>query len=461
MENIFKTLKLWILITFSLIKRNIKVLLLILVLASITFLLQTRFEVFYKNNVIRIGLIGTYQEHDIPAEVTELLSQPLIKVEEDGHLKANLITGWDTNNDATEFRFKLKPGLVWADGTPIKSSEVSLHIPNTQISFPDDLTIQFNLTESFAPLPSLLTKPIFKTGTLIGTGPYKLKEVDKSRIFITKMILEPKDNLPEVYIRFYPNEIVAVTGFNLGEVQVLMGLNNIKIFSNNPKVEVKGVEDFKKIVTILYQTKGTVLENRSLRQALSYIIPKVEGEIEANNPYPPKHWAKDPDSKKYLSNKDEAEEALKRAKSTLSQGQLKSEIILTATPNLEEVGRTVVDSWKSLGIDAKLRTESGIPQNFQALLITQSIPADPDQYSLWHTTQEKTNLSRYASKRTDKDLEDGRKIIAEEERKVKYLDFQRTLLEDAPAVFLYFPKYNVVYIKKAKENLDKILNIDL
>ncbi|EKD90004.1 MAG: Extracellular solute-binding protein, family 5 [uncultured bacterium] len=143
----------------------------------------------------------------------------------------------------------------------------------------------------------------------------------------------------------------------------------------------------------------------------------------------------------------------------MPEDKLASEIILTATPNLEEVGKEIIGSWKKLGFDAKLRVESGIPQNFQALLITQSIPIDPDQYFLWHGTQTKTNLTRYNSKRVDKDLEDGRKIVTEEERKEKYFDFQKTLLEDTPATFLYFPKYNIVYLKKVEPLLEKIPNL--
>ena len=107
------------------------------------------------------------------------------------------------------------------------------------------------------------------------------------------------------------------------------------------------------------------------------------------------------------------------------------------------------------------RIESGIPQNFQVLLITHSIPIDPDQYFLWHSTQTRTNLTGYSFARVDKDLEDGRKIINEAERKEKYLDFQKELLEDAPATFLYFPKYNVLYLKKAEDMLNKILPLQL
>ena len=147
--------------------------------------------------------------------------------------------------------------------------------------------------------------------------------------------------------------------------------------------------------------------------------------------------------------------------------KLAENILLTSTPNLEEVAKKVIGNWKQLGLNFNLRVESGIPQNFQALLITQSIPYDPDQYFLWHSTQTNTNLSKYSSDccpqsaRVDKDLEDGRKAVNEEDRKTSYLDFQKTLMEDAPATFLYFPKHNIVYLKKAEKNLDRVLKLQL
>lgn len=453
-------LKLALLICLQILKRNKFWVLGVVVVLIILALIQAKFNFLYSKNTVRLGLIGTYQTHDLPLEVTTLISEGLVTTEADGRIKPNLVTGWEVNNDATNFKFKLKDGLKWIDNTEVKAGDLSFNIPNIDISFPDDKTIEFHLKESYSPLPSLLTKPLLKKGTLLGTGPYKITKIEKSRIFITKLTLEistPK--LPTVYIRFYPSEKIAVTGFNLGEVEALLGFSNSKLFLNTSRISIKQKTDFNKIVTILFQTKDSVLSNRSLRQALSYQTPKISGEEAADNPYPPKLWAYNPDSKKYLSNPDEAKAALERAKSQMPEEGLKKELLLTTTPNLEEVGKVVVGSWKSLGFDAKLRVESGIPQNFQALLIIQSIPADPDQYFLWHGTQTKTNLTKYDSKRADKDLEDGRKIIVEEERKEKYFDFQKTLLEDTPATFLYFPKYNIAYLKKKEPLLDKVLSL--
>ena len=411
---------------------------------------------------LREGFVGTYQEHNLPHEVTRLVSKSLVESDENGRIKPVLVTGWETNNDATIFKFKLKEDLKWSDGQKIKSSDLEFDIPETVISYPDEKTLQFKLKESYSPLPSLLTRPIFKKGTLMGTGPYSISKVEKSRVFITKIILESTlPDLPKIYIRFYPNEKVAVTGFNIGEVQVLFGINNPKLIDNNPQLNLRQKKDFSKIVTILYHTKDGLLSNRSVRQALSFQAPKIEGEENADNPFPPFWWVYDPEAKKYLSNPQEANMALGRAKSALPEEKLNQELILTSTPNLEEVANKIIAEWNKLGFDVKLRLESGVPQNFQSLLITQSLPQDPDQYFLWHSSQEKTNLTKYSSARVDKDLEDGRKVITEDDRKAKYFDFQKTLLEDAPATFLYFPKYNVIYLKKVEKMLNKVLPIQI
>lgn len=455
-----RAVKIPLLIGVEYLKRSWKWALGIFLFLLLIIIAQVRFNFFSSPNVVRIALVGTYQEHDLPKEVTAFLSKGLVVAGDDGRINPNLVSGWDVNNNATEFKFKLKEGLKWADNSPIVSTDLEFNIPDTTVSYPDDKTIQFKLKESYSPLPSLLIKPVFKKGTLIGMGPYNITKIEKSRIFITKISLKSNNpDLPLIYIRFYPSEKVATTGYNLGEVQVLYGLSDTKLVQESPLTALKEKTDYTKIVTVLYQTGDELLGNRSLRQALSYQIPQIPNMDVADNPYPPRSWAYNSGSKKYLSNNKEAKEALERAKTQLPEEKLTSEIILTVTPSLSSVGDSIIVAWKKLGFDAKLRVESGIPQNFQALLITQSIPIDPDQYFLWHATQTKTNLTKYDSKRADKDLEDGRKAISEEDRKVKYYDFQKTLLEDAPAAFLYFPKYKIIYLKKIEPLLNKILSI--
>ena len=63
---------------------------------------------------------------------------------------------------------------------------------------------------------------------------------------------------------------------------------------------------------------------------------------------------------------------------------------------------------------------------------------DPDQYTLWHSGQ-MNNITNYKNLRIDKLLEDGRQTVDIQSRIKIYADFQKYLLDDAPATFLYFP----------------------
>lgn len=437
-----------------------------LILVSAFFFLSSRFHINPLDpNTLSEGINGTYKTTDLPEVATKLLSSGLVKMDENGKPIPDLVSGWEVNNDVTQFTFKLKPNLIWVDKTPVKSEDLEFNIPDVEVSYPDSATIQFKLKDSFSALPSILSKPVFKKGsTLVGVGPYQVEKIEKSVIFITKMTLSPeKPNLPNLALRFYPNEKTALNAFSLGEVQSVLGITNPNEFQDHAQALSLQKKDYSKMVVILYNFADPILgkTNRSLRQALSYGAPSVKGEIEAKTPIPPNSFAFTDQVNDYLDNYDNAKQALGRAKSQMKEEDLQKPIELTSTPQLADLAQEIANAWQGLGLKVVVRVESGIPQNFQALLITQTIPADPDQYSLWHSTQAKTNLTKYSSLRVDKDLEDGRKANSEEERKNKYFDFQRAILEDSPATFLYFPKYNVVYLKKVKEKIEKVLPLQL
>ncbi len=93
---------------------------------------------------------------------------------------------------------------------------------------------------------------------------------------------------------------------------------------------------------------------------------------------------------------------------------------------------------KALGINTKIKVINNPYADFQALLATQEIPSDPDQYLFWHSTQT-GNISRYKSPKIDKLLEDGRKTLDKTERKDIYFDFQKSIVEETPAIFLFHP----------------------
>lgn len=403
------------------------------------------------------GIIGTFTQDNLPPTVTNLLTGSLIRMDETGSPKGDIAESWDVNPEATLYKIKLKKNLFWLDGTPVKATDLDLSMPGVQFSVIDDETIQFKLPDSYSPFLSLLERPIFKKGTTVGTGPYRVTNVKKDQIFVSKLFLTSKDvNLPELTIKFFDGERTAKNAFMLGEVDGVLGLNDVTELKKQKTVKIWSKTNYQQLVTIFYNTKDSILSDENIRLALSFGAPSIDGESEAKTSIPPTSWAFNPQVKDYLSNS----ELTKSYWSKVKNGK-DSTITLTATSFLRTVGERVVEEWKRQGIKAVLRVESGIPQNFQALLITQNIPADPDQYSLWHSTQKQTNISKFESKRIDKDLEDGRKISDPKVRKQRYDDFQRILLDEAPATFLYFPKSTVAYRAKKEAELKKVIDLQI
>lgn len=417
----------------------------------------------YPKNSVSEGIVGIYTTKNLPPQVINLISKPLVTVDQSGNPQPELADRWEANNEATVYKFTLKNNLYWDDATKLKSSDIKFNIPDVNVEYPDDNTIIFKLADSFAPFPALLTSPIIKHNTLVGVGTYKVGGIETSHGVVTKMTLRPnqqkKDGnhtLPVVSIRFYPDEKIAQTAFKLGEVDSLVGINERTQITGNSSVREKGVTTYNKLTAVYFNTKDPILSDKNMRKALNTSIPEIITEQVAKTSIPSRSWAfnntlkivhGDPVSaKSYLSKVENGKD---------------STIILTTTPALATIGEKVIQAWKSIGINAVLRVESGVPQNFQALLISENIPADPDQYTLWHSTQDQTNISHYSSPRVDKDLEDGRKTSDQEKRKELYMDMQKVLHDDSPAAFLYFPKLNVIYRGRIEDSLNKVLGFQI
>lgn len=412
-------------------------------------------------NLVSEGMVGVYTADTLPPQVTDLLSDSLVKLDKNGYPKPELVDTWQLDKSGTTYIFKLKNNLYWNDGSKVKSSDINLNLPDDVIvSYPDDQTLQFKLKDPFAPFPTLLTDPILKSGSFVGIGKYTISQTDSNQSVITKLTLKPlassSNNLPTVVIRFYPDEATAQTAFEIGEVDSLIGLSNPGVSAREPGVSSKKKADFDKIVAIFYNTKDHLLSDKNIRKALNSSTNRPSGEEPAVTSISPHSWAFNSGVEDVLGNS-------KMAADYLSKGHVSDSdsLVLTTTPSLAALGQSIVDSWQKLGIKTTLSVQSGVPQNFQALLIAEPIPSDPDQYSLWHSTQIDTNLSKYSFARVDKDLEDGREISDLSQRKAKYQDFQKSLSEDVPATFLYFPQTHIVFRNKTADSLNGVLSFQL
>jgi len=122
-------------------------------------------------------------------------------------------------------------------------------------------------------------------------------------------------------------------------------------------------------------------------------------------------------------------------------------ITLSTLPELLDWAEKIKDDWQNnLNINVAIKVSRFVPEpnNFDAFLGYGLIPPDPDQYTFWHSTQSE-NLTGINNAKIDQLLEKGRKTIDGEERKEIYYDFQQTLSEEVPAIFLFYPKkYKII-----------------
>jgi ABC-type transport system substrate-binding protein len=134
------------------------------------------------------------------------------------------------------------------------------------------------------------------------------------------------------------------------------------------------------------------------------------------------------------------------------------------------VAEFIKDSWEKAGVKTfvkiispnQVQTDIIRQKNFEALLLSQVIGGDQDNYAFWHSSQigeNGLNISEYKNKEVDKLLEEARVSLSQEEKIEKYKKFQETLNDDFPVIFLYFPTYTYTQNKKIKGfDFENILN---
>ena len=127
--------------------------------------------------------------------------------------------------------------------------------------------------------------------------------------------------------------------------------------------------------------------------------------------------------------------------------------LLTANvPELEKTAQLLKEDWEAVGARvnievagvADIQGERVRPREYDAVLFGEVLGLDPDPYAFWHSSQRRDprlNLALNHNPKIDKLLEEARQTIDRDIRKKKLGEFQKTVAEDIPAVFLFSPRY--------------------
>ncbi|OIQ89565.1 oligopeptide-binding protein AppA precursor [mine drainage metagenome] len=267
----------------------------------------------------------------------------------------------------------------------------------------------------------------------------------------------------------------------------LMGLNPIqyaRIFPARPELN-KNIALYKELgnsYTYLgFNLKRKPFDDVRVRQAINYAINKQEiidgvllglGEPVASPYKPGTRWS-NPNLKPYPYDPARAKALLKAAGYEDHDGDgildkdgkpLSFEILTNQNKERELTGVLIQRRLKEVGIETNIRVLEWAsflgrfikPKEFDAVVLGWSLSLDPDQYSIWHSSQQgpgQFNFISYSNPRVDKLLEAGRLELNPEKRMKIYHEFSKILLEDSPIVYLS-AGYGLTAIHKRVKGID-------
>ncbi len=379
---------------------------------------------------IRVGIVGKFTPETLPTSIQSQLSQGLVGISHEGNPEPGLAAKWEVLDNEKTYVFHLDPNLKWDNGDPVLGDDISYNFRDVEIQ-KSESTVTFRLKEPFSPFFYAVSRPILKNGRY-GTGRYKLAgSVIYSGVLQSITLVSPKE---KISYKFYPTETSALTAFKLGEIDKLDNISYVPSdITSDPRIEVADAAGLSKIAVIFFNNNDSLLTSKSARQGLAYAIEdKAFGHSRTLSPIASSSWAYNDLVKDYAYDPD-------KAKTIFAQDLENTAVTIELKTTLQylDIAEQIASDWRRvLGVLVNVKVVTTVTSDYQALLADYTPPTDPDQYTIWHSTQP-GNFTHYANLKVDKLLEDGRRTSDRKLRKEIYQDFQRFLLEDSPAVFLF------------------------
>lgn len=395
---------------------------------------QNIFNLYKKINhpVKKIGIEGLFTSSNLPPEISQKISFGLtINTGSDKFDISPLVKSLDIQDDQTQYFFELNPDIKWHSKQSLKASDFNYKIAGLNISSPDSNHLIIQTEKPFAPIFSTLSQPLIRKN-FDGLGQYQVDSFQYQDGYLKNLLL--KSTSDSLLYSFYQNETDLLNAFKIGEVDQIETSTVPENLNNWSKIDiVKNIKTDQRYLAVFINTEK--FSSKQFRQALAYATPKTKDLNErALSPISPTSWAYNPEVKEYAFNEA-------RAKELVKDNSVESINLSYNDRRLIDIADNIKKNWEEvLGIKVNAQISNQIDtQNYDVILAYGSILNDPDQYLFWHSTQTKTNITKINHPPIDKLLEEGRQTFDQQERKKIYLEFQKILLEESPAIFLKYP----------------------
>jgi len=363
----------------------------------------------------------------------------------------------------------------------------------TGVEVVDPLTVRVRYKQPFANalyiwgqsmLPKHLLDKYMREGKLkeapqnftnpIGTGPYKFLELrsgEKIVVAANPDYYAGRPYISRVVYRIIPSQAtifleLKAKGIDQADLTALQYQRQ----TDYPAFK-KGYNKFRyaaNVYTYLgLNHQDPRFADRRVRQAFAYAINKkdlIEGvrlgmAREATGPYKPGSWVYNAKVRTYPYDPARAKKLLAEAgwTSKNADGLLVKDgqpftfelLISQGSDEGRKAAEIIQAQLREIGVGVELRVlewatflkEHIKKHRFAAAAMAWSTGLDPDQYSIWHSSQtgpDEFNFVSYKNAEVDSLLEQGRRTCKQADRKRIYDRLQEILAEDQPLVFLYF-----------------------
>lgn len=338
----------------------------------------------------------------------------------------------------------------------------------------------------------------------VGSGPYVFQKLKKDKLgqivsytlSANEKFYDGRPHIDGMEIRFYGSEDELIGAYNNNAVENIgfISAKDLAKLKFKKRLTVEPLRLPRYFAIFLNQNQSQNLSDKNIRRAVNYATDKqalvqkiLDGNGTAvNSPMIGSILGVAGDVKNYDYNLETAKNILASAgwesfnsdgirvkkaptpkatpapktttapkgKSTAKEAEpekLSIKITTSTLPEFLEIATLLKEQWKAAGIEV---TVDALPisqlkqvikeRDYQALLFGVIMNLDADPFSLWHSSQKKDpgqNLALYDNSAADKLLDEARQTLNTSERIQKYNDFQKLVVEDVPAVFLYSPYY--------------------
>ncbi len=324
----------------------------------------------------------------------------------------------------------------------------------------------------------------------IGSGPFKIKTITQNNSGIPESYtLEPfekfalgKPHLGNITLRFYPNYEALIAGYKSGEVSSLAAPSPENVMNlKNSGNYIKATPLPRIFSVFLNQNQQQLFVDKTVRKALDTAVDKdkIISDVllgyatKIDGPLPPGVVGSLEDDSASTASADERIGSAKNillkdgwklnAKTGVMEKAVKKKptqtlqfsLAISQDEELKKIAEMMKKDWEKIGakVEIKIYEEGDLiqtvirPRSYDALLYGEIVGRDPDPYSYWHSSQRFNpglNIALYANVTTDKLLEKAREESDRDKRSDLYQKFQKEVMRDDPAIFLYSP--NFIYL---------------